>query len=403
MKKIFAIILLVTVFLTGCNKKDTASASYYKIKCLKNEETACARYLFLRSWEDVKNESYTTNLENQNWSYWKERYLEKIENEADAYVAIETMLSSLDDPYTRFLTPEELEDQNMNIASQLSGIGVVISSTDGKIAVEDVLPDSPASKNDIKIGDIIMKIDDISTSGFDIRKVAKMIRGETGTSVKLLILRDKGFLEKTITRDVIKLKAVEYKMLDDNIAYIKIGTFMSQSAPAEFLNALEKTEKSKSLVIDLRGNQGGLLQNATFIANILLKEGIIVSILKKNNLTETVNVQPAGMHIDKPMVVLTNGFSASAGEILAAALQENERAVLVGEKTFGKGLIQKIIPLPMNTAMNVTIAKYLTPDGHDINKNGIKPDYDVKLDIKGYLAGKDNQLEKAMEILKESK
>ena len=176
---------------------------------------------------------------------------------------------------------------------------------------------------------------------------------------------------------------------------------MSHAAAAEFLNALNETQNSKAMVIDLRGNQGGLLQNATFIANILLQDGKIVSILRKDNVSETVNVQPAGMHIDKPMVVLTNGLSASAGEILAAALQENDRAVLVGEKTYGKGLIQKIIPLPMNTAMNVTIAKYLTPDGHDINKNGIMPDYNVKLDEKSFLAGKDNQLEKAIEILKQ--
>ena len=230
-----------------------------------------------------------------------------------------------------------------------------------------------------------------------------MIRGEIGSAVTLSVLRNDAIVEKKIVRDNIIIKAVEYKMLDDEIAYIKISTFMSQATSAEFLNALQQTKEAKAMVIDLRGNQGGLLQNATFIANILLRKGKIVSVVKKNNVRETVKVQPAGMHVDKPMVVLTNGLSASAGEILAAALQENDRAVLVGEKTYGKGLIQRIMPLPMNTAMNVTIAKYLTPDGHDINKNGIQPDYQIKLDEKAFLAGKDNQLEKAIAILNEQK
>ena len=254
MRKFLPIIMLSALLLTGCHNKEIVDASQYKIKCLKDDETACARYLFLKSWQDVKNESYTTNLDKQNWNYWKERYLEKIENEADAYVAIETMLSSLDDPYTRFLTPQELEDQNMHIASQLSGIGVVISSKDGKIAVEDVIEGSPAFKNDIKIGDVIMKIDGVSTSGFDIRRVAKMIRGEIGTNVSLLVLRNNDLLEKNITRDKIVIKAVEHKMLEDDIAYIRISTFMSHAASAEFLNALQQTKDADAMVIDLRGN-----------------------------------------------------------------------------------------------------------------------------------------------------
>jgi len=317
------------------------------------------------------------------------------------------MLTSLDDPYTRFLTPEELADQNMNISAQLSGIGVVISSTDGKIMIEDVIENSPAAKNDLKIGDIIMKVDDESISGFDIKKVADMIRGKIGTKVKLLILRDDGMIEKEITRAKINIVAVKYSMIDDNIAYIQINTFMSQAASSEFINALQSTKAARAMIIDLRGNQGGLLQNATFIANLLLKKGVIVSIVRKGGNREFINVQPAGMHVDKPIVVLTNGFTASAGEILAAALQENGRALLVGEKTYGKGLIQRIVPLPLNTAVNVTIAKYLTPQGHDINKNGIKPDYEIKLTEDEILACRhnlrfceDSQVKKAIELLK---
>lgn len=399
MKKFIAFIFITMIFLTGCQKNEIANITQYKLKCLQNDQISCARYLFLQSWQEVKNESYTTNLEKQDWNYWKHRYLDKIKNIEDAYVAIDTMLLSLDDPYTRFLTPEELEDQNMNISAQLSGIGVVISSANGKITVEDVIEDSPAAKAGLKIGDIILKIDGVSISGYDIRKVATMIRGPIGTKVKIILLRNEKTITEEISRAKITIKAVEYKVLANNIAYIKISTFMSKAASAEFLNALQNTKNCRAMIIDLRGNQGGLLQNATFIANILLKDGKIVSILKKNNQTETIKVQPAGLHIDKPMVVLTNGLSASAGEILAAALQENGRALLVGEKTYGKGLIQKIVPLPMNTAMNVTIAKYLTPQGHDINKNGIKPNFEVNLSQEDIVNGRDIQLNKAIELL----
>lgn len=385
---------------SACTQKANIDITKYKFQCSKNNETACAKYLFLESWTNAKEESFTTNLDRQNWDYWKDRYLNKIETKEDAFVVIETMLSSLDDPYTRFLTPKEVEEQNMQISAELTGIGVVISSASGKITIEDVLENSPALKNDLRKGDVIIKINNNSVSGFDISKIAQMIRGPIGTEVTLDILREGATLRKKIIRDKITIKAVTSKMLENNIAYIKISTFMSNSAAIEFMKEIKKLENANSLVIDLRGNQGGLLQNAIFIANILLQEGKIVSIHQKNNNTETINVESSGFHINKPLVVLTNGLSASAGEILAAALQENDRAFLVGEKTYGKGLIQRIMPLPLNTAMNVTIAKYLTPDGHDINKNGIKPDYEVKLTLDDFQKGKDPQLAKAIELLK---
>ena len=400
MKK-FILLLVFSIFtLTACSGGEYAELRKYRGECSKKIESSCAKYLFLESWINIKEESFTTNLDKQDWYYWKNRYLKELKTKEDAYVAIDTMLSSLDDPYTRFLTPEEVEDQNMNIAAQLSGIGVVISSMSGKITVEDVIEASPADMNGLKIGDIIMKIDGNSVSGYDIKKIANMIRGQKGTQVELLLLRSDGFITKRITRDTIKIKSVKFKMLDDNIAYIRLSTFMSQTAGVEFKDALLKASKADALIVDLRGNQGGLLQNANYIANLLLKEGRIVSVHKKGDKTETINVQHIGSSFDKPMVVLTNGLSASAGEILAAALQENGRAKLVGEKTYGKGLIQRIMPLPLNTAMNVTIAKYLTPLGHDINKNGIKPDYEVKLSAEDIKAGKDPQLDKAISLLK---
>ncbi|MCR4881902.1 MAG: S41 family peptidase [bacterium] len=400
MKKIIILLLFSVFSLCSCIGAEYADLRKYRRQCAHNNEAACAKYLFVESWIDVREESFTTNLDKQDWYYWKDRYLDKLQTKEDAYVAIETMLLSLDDPYTRFLTPEEVEEQNMDIAAELSGIGVVIGNTDGKITIEDTIENSPAAKSGLKFGDIIVKIDGNSVSGYDLKRVAGLIRGKKGTAVELLILRNNQSITKKIVRDTIKIKSVTFKELDKDIAYIKLSTFMSQTASAEFAEALTKALKYKALVIDLRGNNGGLLQNAAYISNMLLKEGNIVSIHKKNNKTETIKVQHIGADFDKPIVVLTNGMSASAGEIFAAALQENGRASLVGEKTYGKGLIQRIVPLPLNTAMNVTIAKYLTPQGHDINKNGIQPDYEVKLTADDIKAGVDTQLNKAIEILK---
>ncbi|MCQ2958060.1 MAG: S41 family peptidase, partial [Candidatus Gastranaerophilales bacterium] len=268
----------------------------------------------------------------------------------------------------------------------------------GNIKVEDVIENSPAYKNGLKVNDIILKIDGSSAAGQDIKKIASMIRGKKGTKVKLLILRDKSELEKLITRDDIVLKSVSYKIINKDIAYIKINTFMSETTAKEFIDALTQTKTAKKVIIDLRNNSGGLLQNAIFISNILLKEGVIVSVWSKTN-KEITKVQGAGLHDDRPLAVLTNGLTASASEILAAALQDNNRAVLVGEKTYGKGIIQRITPLPLNTAMNVTIAKYLTPGGNDIHKNGIKPDWEVKYTVDDAKKKLDPQLDKAVEVL----
>lgn len=399
-EKIVAAIMLLVIALIAFLTSVDYDALDYKTACSKNHEPACAKYLFLKSWGDIKAQSYGTNLEKQDWAYWKKRYLDKLETREDAYVAIETMIASLDDPFTRFLTPEEYKNQSMSISSKLSGIGVVISSVDGKITVEDVVEDSPASKNGLKIGDLIIKIDGNSVAGFKLQKVAEMIRGPIDTKVKLSILRNGKLIEKTITRAEVKIKAVSYKMLENNIAYIRLSTFMSSNTFAEFVDALKKTENSKAIILDLRGNQGGLLQNAVLIADIFLTDGEVVKILKKDNKTENSKVKNVGMSVDKPLVVLINGLTASAGEILAGALKDNDRAILVGEKTYGKGLIQRIMPLPLNTAMNVTIAKYLTPDGIDIHKHGIQPNHKVVLTIGDVRADKDPQLDKAIELLK---
>ena len=175
---------------------------------------------------------------------------------------------------------------------------------------------------------------------------------------------------------------------------------MGGTTPNEFLEALEATKNTDSMILDLRGNTGGLLENATFIANMFIPQGELVEIIYRNGQKKSITANPEQKHLSKPVVVLVNGASASASEILSGALKDYNKAILVGKKTFGKGLVQKVVPLPNKTGLNVTIARYLTPNGTDINKLGIKPDYEVGNEFDFYINNKkDVQLEKAKDLL----
>ena len=196
-------------------------------------------------------------------------------------------------------------------------------------------------------------------------------------------------------RKEIKIKTVKSSVLDRNIAYIQITSFIGSTTPNEFLEALEKTKNADGLIIDLRGNTGGLLPNAIFIANLFIPEGNLVSIVGRNGYKYDINAQDTEFGVDKPTVVLVDGNSASASEILSGALKDYKKAKLIGTKTYGKGMVQKIIPMPNETGLNLTIAKYLTPKGTDINKKGINPDIRVDFSIKDVKAHNDAQLQAA--------
>lgn len=364
-----------------------------------NETQISPQKLFDYTWQLVKNEYYDPNFNNQYWARWKKHYNGKIKTTDDAKIAIETMLASLNDPYSRFLTKEEFARQNDAITSKFSGIGVNIVNDSGKIRIISVLEDTPAQFADIKAGDIIFSIDDVKASGLSLAEVSNLVKGPVNTFVSLDILRDGEIINKKIIRKEISVKTVKSSVQDD-IGYIQITSFISSSTPNEFLEALENTHDTKGLIIDLRGNTGGLLPNAVFISNLFIENGHrIVSIVGRNGYRYDVIAQENDVDIEKPLVILVDESSASASEILSGALKDYKRAKLVGTKTYGKGMVQKIISMPNETGINLTVARYLTPNGSDINKSGIEPDIVVPLTEENITQKQDPQYDMAKSVL----
>lgn len=367
---------------------------------LVNKQSTAPKRLFLKTWRIIKTKYYDPTMNGQDWSRWNKHYVDQIKTQDDAYVAINTMLASLDDPYSKFLSSEEYAEQNTNIDAKIVGIGVNIMSIDGKIIIISVVEDTPASKNGIKPGDVILKVGKTDVSGKTISDVASLIRGEPETTVNLELLRKKQKLNKAIKREEIKIKNIKASIIDKNIGYIQIVSFISSDMTTEFVEALDKTQNCQGLILDLRGNTGGLMPNAVVIADMFMTQGHIVSIVDREKQKSDIDAQSKPYAINKPVVILIDEGSASAAEILSGALKDNHKAILVGKTTFGKGMIQKIYPLPNQTGMNLTIAKYLTPKGYDINKKGISPDYEVDYTENDFLKNRDPQLDEAKKIMR---
>lgn len=352
------------------------------------------------------NTKYVDPTDNmQDWSNWRHKYDKYLQTDEDAYVAIGTMVASLDDPYTKFLDPKEFADETSSIKGSLKGIGVQIAVREGKLVVVAPIEDTPAEKAGLQAEDEILEIDGVSTKGITIDKAADKIRGEEGTTVNLTIKRKDEVKKYSIARKEIELKAVSAKIPNDvklpnDVGYIRLSSFISKNAGKEFKDMLIANKDKKGLIIDLRSNPGGLLTNAIYIANLLLPNGIIVSTVDRDGYKETQRTMGRPV-TNKPIVVLINKGSASASEILSGALKDNRRAVLVGEKSFGKGLVQEINRLPNDSGVNITIQKYLTPNGTDINKKGIDPDVLVKLSDDDIKNKDDKQLKKASEVLQD--
>jgi len=368
-------------------------------KDLINNERVSPQELYDDSWKIVKNCYIDSSYNSQDWKRWKKHYKNKIKTDEDARIAIDTMLASLDDPYSRFLPQKEYTEQYNSIDAHITGIGVNIMTHSGKSIIVSVIKDTPAEKAGLKSNDVILSVDNKNVSGMDISEVAGLVRGAENTTVTIKVKRGKNTVTKKILRKKIEIKSVESSMIKNNIGYIKIKSFIGTNTSMEFVNALKSTAVAKGLIVDLRGNTGGLLTNAVIVANLFINDGKIVSIVSKNGSRQDIHAQMNIPVINKPTVVLVDEASASASEILSGALKDNKKAVLVGEKTFGKGLVQQIVPLPNGTGINITIAKYLTPKGIDINKKGIEPDIKVPYTISDVRKHNDTQLKKAESVI----
>ena len=394
---ILILVIFNKVFLSAFSRAN----NYFATQNLYNNEEVLPQKLFDKTWKIIYKDYYEPSLNHQDWTRWKVRYQGKIKTNDDAKVAIDTMIASLNEPYTRFMNQKDFEDLTTSITSKIYGIGVNIYSNSGKIEVFNVIQSTPADLAGVKQGDIIVAVDGKDTNGMNVSEVASIVRGPENSIVELILLRNGQKITKKIKRKEIKIKNVKSSIIDNHIGYIQIISFMGGTTPNEFIEALENTKNTDSIIIDLRGNTGGLLDNAVFIANMFIPQGEIVEIIYRNGAKKSIKASPNQQLLTKPVVVLVNGASASASEILSGALKDYKKAKLVGKKTFGKGLVQKVVPLPNRTGVNITIARYLTPNGTDIHKLGIKPDIEVGNEFDFYLNNdkKDIQLETAKDLL----
>ena len=308
------------------------------------------------------------------------------------------MVAAWGDPYSRFVDPDELKQEEIDIEGEYGGLGLYIGSRDGKILVVSPIEGTPADKAGLQPMDEIVKVDDDVVLGWNINDVVEKLRGKPGTKVTVWVRREghDELLRFDMTRELIKIDSVNQKRLTNDVAYIRITHFTQKTADEmrKALNTAGET-KAKGLVLDLRNNPGGLLDASVAVADYFLDGGEVVSIKGRVEKANEVYEAKPGVLFAGPVSVLINEGSASASEIVAGALKDRGRAVLVGEKSFGKGSVQTLFKLPDGSGLFVTIAKYYTPSGVTIDGVGIKPDIEVKGKYTGDLKD-DAQLQRAL-------
>lgn len=341
----------------------------------------------------------------------KENYLRDVDDDKLLDGQLKGVVQSLDDPYSQYLTPDEYRSFSEQTSGVFGGIGVIVTpGDDNLITVVSPIEDTPGERAGIKPGDKITKVDGVEYFAENMDEAVKVMKGKPNTKVTLTIMRkDKDgkneVLDMDITREEIRLVTVKSNIIDDDIGYIRLTSF-DELTYEDFSKNLKGLEKSdvKGLIIDLRNNPGGLLNVCADIADELLDKGDIVYTENKRGKREY--LRSGASHTDLPLVVLVNEGSASASEILAGAIKDHNRGELIGTTTFGKGVVQRIKPLSDGSAVKLTISEYFTPKGTNIHGIGIEPDVIVELNedvetIGPENLGGDNQLQKAMEVLRD--
>lgn len=314
----------------------------------------------------------------------KTDYVVPVEDKKLLEDAIQGMLAGLD-PHSAYLDAEAFKDVRVGTEGEFGGLGIEVTMEDGFVKVVSPIEDTPAARAGLKTGDLIIRLDEKAVKGMSLNEAVKMMRGKAGTSIVLTVAREGETkpLKFTLTRAVIKVQSVKFKLLGDGLAHVRLTQFQinTASALADALDKLKKENKGdlRGIVLDLRNNPGGVLNGAVAVSDAFLTSGRIV--YTEGRIADSqlkFDATPNDLLNGAPMVVLVNGGSASASEIVAGALQDHKRAVVMGTKTFGKGSVQTIIPMSNNTALKITTARYYTPNGRSIQATGIVPDIETE-------------------------
>jgi len=339
-------------------------------------------------------------------TYINKTYVEKVDDKALTEGAIKGMFNALNDPYSVYFTKKEYKAFNEDMTGKFGGIGVIVTKKeDGLVTVVAPIEDTPGSRAGLRTNDKIVKVDGKDITAIPLDEAVSKMKGNPGTKVHISVMREgeKELIELDITRELIKIKTVKEKMLDGKIGYVKM-TMFDEDTYKDFQAAIQRLQSQdmKGMVLDLRQNPGGYMNQAIEIADLLMDKGLVVYTMDRSGKREDFKSQDG--KIDVPFVVLVDGGSASASEILSGAIKDRKIAKLIGEKTFGKGVVQTVESLKDGSGFKVTTQKYYTPSGISINKVGIVPDIEVKAIVpkKGENPEKlqDVQMDKALEYLK---
>jgi carboxyl-terminal processing protease len=386
MKKGIVILLVITSFTIGITLHNITFAEKAKQEQQKQKE------------DDLYKEM---ELFSDAVSIIRTDYTEEKKSKELIYGALKGMLASLD-PYSQFMDPDTYNEMKVETEGEFGGIGIEITLKDDLLTIISPIDDTPAYKAGLKAGDKIVKIDGSVTKDLTLIDAVKKLRGKPGTDVNIIILREseKKLLEFTITRAVIKIASIKKaEILEPGIGYIRLSEFQ-ENTPKDLSEALKKLEAEnlKGLVIDLRNNPGGLLDVAVDVGGKFIQEGKVIVSTKGRVEAQNLEFKSRNKnnHLDYPMVVLVNGGSASASEIVAGALQDYKRALVIGTKTFGKGSVQTVVPMSDGSAIRLTTSKYFTPKGRSIHGEGIIPDIIVEYEER---SPKDKEVDKETALL----
>lgn len=361
-----------------------AMSSSIPVALADEDRTAGTKPEFEKAKDDYSETYKNLNLFGDVFERVRSQYVEEKGDEELIENAINGMLTSLD-PHSSYLNTKRYEDMKVETKGEFGGLGIEVTMENGLVKVVSPIDDTPAAKAGITAGDLIVQIDGEQVMGLTLSEAVDKMRGKVGTDIEIVVSREgtEGPLDFTITRDIIKIRSVRHEA-KDSIAYVRITTFNQNAEPGlrKAIGELKKEigeEKLTGLVLDLRNNPGGLLDQAIAVSDAFLDSGEIVSTRGRHERdTQRDNATKGDIMNGKPVVILVNGGSASASEIVAGALQDHKRAIVLGTQTFGKGSVQTVIPLPGHGAMRLTTARYYTPSGRSIQAKGIEPDIIVE-------------------------